>query len=194
MTGYTFNITSPDYWDSAPYIRHSAYSDKTRNKLTITEQKRVIFRYFYLCRLIQCLQSQNTASLTSRFSNRLCKHISNTRQYNIIGKMGRSSTTFAIFTLLLRNDNHQFVFDKIHSENTVKSIKTVTYRVYIFRGRQSSTQSWPQSADTAPNGCIFRVQWFFSVVTVQSRLCRTWSETTTLFFFTWGGSYTGTIF
>ena len=106
MTGYTFNITSPDYWDSAPYIRHSAYSDKTRNKLTITEQKYVIFRYFYLRGIIQCLQSQNTASLTSRFSNHLCKHISNTRQYNIIGKMGHSSTTFAIFTLLLRNDNH----------------------------------------------------------------------------------------
>ena len=168
MTGYTFNITSPDYWDSAPYIRHSAYSDKTRNKLTITEQKYAIFRYFYLRRIIQCLQSQNTASLKSRFSNRLCKHISNTRQYNIIGKMGRSSTTFAIFTLLLRNDNHQFVFDKIHSENTVKSIKTVTYRVYIFQRRQSSTQNWPQSAGTAPNGCIFRVQWFFSVLMHQS--------------------------
>ena len=66
--------------------------------------------------------------------------------------MGRSSTTFAIFTLFLRNDNHQFVFDKIHSENTVKSIKTVTYRVYIFQRRQSSTQNWPQSAGTAPNG------------------------------------------
>ena len=118
---------------------------------------------------------RNTASLKSRFSNRLCKHISNTRQYNIIGKMGRSSTTFAIFTLLLRNDNHQFVFDKIHSENTVKSIKTVTYRVYIFQRRQSSTQNWPQSAGTAPNGCIFRVQWFFSVV--QASLCQTWSET-----------------
>ena len=98
------------------------------------------------------------------------QHISNTRQYNIIGKMGRSSTTFAIFTLLLRNDNHQFVFDKIHPENTVKSIKTVIYRVYIFQCRQSSTQNWPQSAGTAPNGCIFRVQWFFSVYTISTTL------------------------
>ena len=163
MTGYTLNTTSSDYWDSVPYIQHSTYRDKTRNKLTITEQKYVIFCYFYLRRIIQCLQSQNTASLTSRFSNFLCKHISNKRQYNIIGKMGRSSTTFAIFTLLLRYENHQFVFDKIHSENTVKSIKTVTYRVYIFQGRQILTQNWPQSAGTAPNGCIFRVQWFFSV-------------------------------
>ena len=136
MTGYTFNITSPDYWDSAPYIRHSAYSDKTRNKLTITEQKYVIFRYFYLRRIT--LQSQNTASLTSRFSNRLCKHIS-TQQYNIIDKMGRSSTTLAIFTLLLRNDNHQFVFDKIHQKYKAGDLP----RVYIPSPSKFDTKNGP---------------------------------------------------